>query len=65
MTSGQAGRFIASLNIGRIVQIEMNEGERFAQVVVEPSEYIENILMKKFLVEMILCSGCLCLEVEQ
>ena len=43
VTSGQAGRFIASLNIGRIVKIEMNEGERFAQVLVEPSEYIENI----------------------
>ena len=43
VTSGQAGRFIASLNIGRIVKIEMNEGERFAEVVVEPSEYIENI----------------------
>ena len=43
VTSGQAGRFIASLNIGRIVEIEMNEGERFAEVVVEPSEYIENI----------------------
>jgi rod shape-determining protein MreC len=42
-TSGQAGRFIASLNIGRIVQIDMNEGERFAQVLVEPSEYLENI----------------------
>ncbi len=43
VTSGQAGRFIASLKIGRIVRIEMNEGERFAEVVVEPSEYIENI----------------------
>ena len=43
VTSGQAGRFIASLNIGRIVKIEMNEGERFAEVVVEPSEYIENL----------------------
>ena len=43
VTSGQAGRFIASLNIGRIVQIEMNEGERFAKVLVDPSEYIENI----------------------
>ncbi len=43
VTSGQAGRFIASLNIGRIVKIEMNKGERFAEVVVEPSEYIENI----------------------
>ena len=43
VTSGQAGRFIASLNIGRIVEIEMNVGERFAEVVVEPSEYIENI----------------------
>ena len=43
VTSGQAGRFIESLNIGRIVQIEMNEGERFAKVLVDPSEYIENI----------------------
>ena len=43
VTSGQAGRFIASLNIGRIIQIEMNEGERFAQVLVEPTEYIDNI----------------------
>ena len=43
VTSGQAGRFIASLNVGRIVQIEVNEGVRFAQVVVEPSEYLENI----------------------
>jgi rod shape-determining protein MreC len=43
VTSGQAGRFIASLNIGRIVKIEMNEGERFAEVLVEPSEYIENL----------------------
>ena len=43
VTSGQAGRFISSLNIGRIVKIKMNEGERFAEVVVEPSEYIKNI----------------------
>lgn len=43
VTSGQAGRFIPSLNIGRIVQIDMNEGERFAQVLVEPSEYLENV----------------------
>ena len=43
VTSGQARRFIASLNIGKIVEIKMNEGERFAQVLVEPSEYIENI----------------------
>jgi rod shape-determining protein MreC len=43
VTSGQAGRFIPSLNIGRIVEIKMNEGERFAEVLVEPSEYIENI----------------------
>ena len=43
VTSGQAGRFIASLNIGRIVKIDMNEGERFAEVVVEPPEYIENL----------------------
>ena len=43
VTSGQARRFIASLNIGRILEIKMNEGERFAEVLVEPSEYIENI----------------------
>ena len=43
VTSGQAGRFISSLNIGRIVKIKMNEGERFAEVVVEPSEYRKNI----------------------
>ena len=43
VTSGQAGRFISSLNIGRIVQIEMNKGERFAQVLVEPTAYVENI----------------------
>ena len=43
VTSGQAGRFIASLNIGRVIEITRNEGERFATVIVEPSEYINNI----------------------
>jgi rod shape-determining protein MreC len=43
VTSGQAGRFIASLNIGRVIEIIRNEGERFATVIIEPSEYINNI----------------------
>ena len=43
MTSGHAERFIASLNVGRIIEIIRNEGERFATVIIEPSEYINNI----------------------
>ena len=43
VTSGHAERFIASLNIGRIIEIIRNEGERFATVIIEPSEYINNI----------------------
>ena len=43
VTSNQAGRFIASLNIGRVIEIIRNEGERFATVIIEPSEYIKNI----------------------
>ena len=43
VTSGQAGRFIASLNIGRVIEIIRNEGERFATVIIEPSEYINTI----------------------
>ena len=43
VTSGNAGRFIASLNIGRVIEIIRNEGERFATVIIEPSEYIKNI----------------------
>ena len=43
VTSNQAGRFIASLNIGRVIEIIRNEGERFATVIIEPSEYINNI----------------------
>ena len=42
-TSGQAGRYLASLKIGRITEIIKNEGERFATVIVEPTEDIENI----------------------
>lgn len=43
VTSGEAGRFIASLNIGKIVEITMNDGERFATVVVEPTEHVNKI----------------------
>jgi rod shape-determining protein MreC len=43
ITSGHAGRFIASLNVGRVIEIIRNEGERFATVIIEPSEYINNI----------------------
>jgi rod shape-determining protein MreC len=43
VTSGQAGRFIASLNIGRVVEIIRTEGERFATIIIEPSEYMNNI----------------------
>jgi rod shape-determining protein MreC len=43
VSSGQAGRFIASLNIGRVLEITRNEGERFATVIIEPSEDINNI----------------------
>jgi rod shape-determining protein MreC len=43
VTSGQAGRFIASLNIGRVVEIIRTEGERFATIIIEPSEYIGSI----------------------
>ena len=43
VTSGHAGRFISSLNIGRVIEIIRNEGERFATVIIEPSEYITNL----------------------
>ena len=43
VSSGQAGRFIASINIGRVIEIIKNEGERFATVLIEPSEYISSI----------------------
>jgi len=43
VSSGQAGRFIASLNVGRVIEIIKKEGERFATVIVEPSEYMNNI----------------------
>tara|TARA_B100001063_G_scaffold69387_1_gene63442 strand:+ start:640 stop:1404 length:765 start_codon:yes stop_codon:yes gene_type:complete len=43
VSSGQAGRFISGLNVGRVVEITTNEGERFATVVVEASEYINSI----------------------
>ena len=38
VTSGQANRFIASLKIGRVVDVIRNEGERFSQVIIEPLE---------------------------
>ncbi len=37
-TSGQAGRYLESIKIGRITEIIKNDGERFATVVVEPIE---------------------------
>ena len=43
VTSGHAGRFISSLNIGRVIEIIRNEGERFATVIIEPSEHITNL----------------------
>lgn len=43
VTSGQAGRYIPSINIGRIDKITKNVGERFATVRVETSEYVSNI----------------------
>ena len=43
VTSGQAERFIADLNIGRVIEIIKKEGERFATVIVESSEYMNNI----------------------
>ncbi len=43
VTSGQANRFIASLKIGRVVEVIRNEGERFSQVIIEPLENAENI----------------------
>ncbi len=42
-TSGQADRFLASIKIGRIIDIIKNEGERFATVIVEPIENIDDI----------------------
>ena len=42
-TSGQAERYLASLKIGRIIEIVKNEGERFATVIVEPIENINDI----------------------
>ncbi len=35
VTSGQGGRFISSIKIGRITKIDKNEGERFAKVLIE------------------------------
>ena len=43
VTSGQANRFIASLKIGRVVDVIRNEGERFSQVIIEPLENADNI----------------------
>ena len=42
-TTGQAERYLASLKIGRIIEIIKNEGERFATVIVEPIENINDI----------------------
>ncbi len=42
-TSGQAGRYLASLKIGKIKEVIKNEGERFATVIVDPTENIYDI----------------------
>ncbi len=43
VTSGQAKRFIPSIKIGRIENIVKNEGERFSNVTLIPSESINDI----------------------
>lgn len=43
ITSGQAGRFLPSLKIGRVIDIIKNENDRFATVIVEPSEKLSEI----------------------
>ncbi len=43
ITSGQANRFIASLKIGRVVEVIKKEGERFLEAIIEPLERVENI----------------------
>lgn len=43
VTSGQAKRFIPSIKIGRIENIVKNEGERFSNVTLMPSENINDI----------------------
>ena len=43
VTSGQAKRFIPSIKIGRIENIVKNEGERFSNVTLIPSENINDI----------------------
>ena len=43
VTSGQAGRFIPSIKIGRVKDIIKNEGERFSRVTLMPLENINDI----------------------
>ncbi len=43
VTSGQANRFIASLKIGRVIEVIKKEGERFMEAVIQPLELADNI----------------------
>ena len=43
ITSGQANRYIASLKIGRVVEVIKKEGERFVEATIEPLEVADNI----------------------
>ena len=43
ITSGQANRYIASLKIGRVVEVIKKEGERFIEATIEPLEVADNI----------------------
>jgi rod shape-determining protein MreC len=43
VTSGQAGRFIPSIKIGRVKDIVKNEGERFSKVTLMPLENVNDI----------------------
>ena len=43
ITSGQANRYIASLKIGRVVEVIKKEGERFIEATIEPLEVADSI----------------------
>jgi rod shape-determining protein MreC len=43
VTSGQAGRFIPSIKIGRVKDIVKNEGERFSKVTLMPLENVNDM----------------------
>ena len=43
ITSGEAGRFLPAIKVGRVIDIVKNENDRFATVIVEPSEKLSEI----------------------